>query len=351
MNTMKALTKVKPGVGAELLETNIPKPAPDEVLLKVKATSICGSDLHIYFWDEFAAHRLKLPLIFGHEVAGEVVETGKNVKNIKTGQLVSVETHINCGHCYQCRTGNAHICQNLRILGFDLQGSFAEYVKVPACNVWQLDQNVPPEIATILEPFGNAVHATLIEDVAGKSVAIFGGGPIGLMSIAVAKASGASQVFLVEPSETRRNLGRLMGADLTIDPMDSNPVEIILNETDGIGADVLLEMSGAPIALTQGLMSLRSGGRVSLLGIFPTEVKIDLNELVTLRGVRVYGITGRLMFKTWYQVTELISSGKVNLLPLITHQFPLSQASKGMELLRKKEAIKVVLYPNESEMR
>ncbi len=350
MKAMKALTKVKPGIGAELLETNIPEPGPDEVLLKVRATSICGSDLHIYYWDEFAAHRVKLPLIFGHEVAGEVVETGENVNNIKPGQLVSVETHVACGHCYQCRTGNAHICQNLRILGFDIQGAFAEYVKVPATNVWQLDRSIPPEIATILEPFGNAVHATLIEDVAGKSVAIFGGGPIGLMSVAVARASGASQVFLVEPSDTRRSLGKRMGADFTVNPMESNPVEFILDKTKGVGADVLLEMSGAPPALRQGLESLRSGGRVSLLGIFPDEVKIDLNELVTLRGIRVYGITGRLMFKTWYQVTELITSGKVDLSPLVTHRLPLSKAPIGMELLRKKEAVKVVLYPHNPEV-
>ncbi len=346
MATMKALVKTRPGVGAEIQEVPVPTPGPGEVLLKVRATSICGSDLHLYFWDEFAAHRVKTPLVFGHEVTGEVVELGPNVQGLQVGDVVSVETHIACGHCYQCRTGNAHICENLKILGFDMPGAFAEYVVVPAVNAWRISPDLPPEVATILEPFGNAVFATLVEDVAGKTVAVFGGGPIGLMSVAVAKASGASKVFLVEPSDMRRQLGATMGADRLIHPFEEDPVALILDETQGRGVDVLLEMSGAEPALTQGLKALRSGGRVSLLGLFPGTVTVDLNELVILKGVTVYGITGRRMFDTWYKVTELVESGRVDLRPLITHRLPLDEAPQGMELLKNKEAVKVVLYPH-----
>ena len=345
MDTMKAFVKTEPGVGGEIREVPIPHPGPGEVLLKVRATSICGSDLHLYFWDEFAAQRVRTPLVIGHEVTGEVVELGPNVEGVHIGDVVSVETHIACGHCYQCRTGNAHICENLKILGFDVPGAFAEYVVVPAANVWKVSRDLPPEVATILEPFGNAVYATLVEDVTGKSVAVFGGGPIGLMSVAVAKASGASKVFLIEPSEMRRQLGKTMGADQVIHPFEQDPVASILEETEGRGVDVLLEMSGAEPALIQGLQALRSGGRVSLLGLFPGQVTIDLNELIILRGVTVYGITGRRMFETWYKVSELVESGRVDLRPLITHRLPLEDAARGMELLKNKEAVKVVLYP------
>ncbi len=345
MDTMKALMKVAPAEGAELREVPIPQIGPDEVLIRVQATSICGTDLHIYFWDPWAASRIKPPMIFGHEVAGEVVEVGSQVKGIRVGDFVSVETHIACGTCYQCRTGQKHLCANLKIVGVDTDGAFAEYLKVPYENAWKNDPSLPPEIATLQEPFGNAVYTTLAEDVAGKQVAVFGGGPIGLMAVGVARASGASDIFLVEPTPLRRELGRTMGANHLIDPLQDDPVAYILDHTHGKGVDVFLEMSGAPKALEQGFQALRKGGRASLLGIFPEPFEVDINNLIVFKGATIYGINGRIMFDTWYRASELLASGRVDLRPLITHQIPLEEFATGMNLLRRKEAVKIVMKP------
>ncbi len=346
---MKAIFKYKPGVGAEVREAPIPSPGPSEVLVKVKATTICGTDVHIYTWDEWSQSRIKPPMIFGHEFAGEVVEVGKNVKTIKPGDWVSAETHIACGHCYQCRTGNKHLCENVKILGVDINGAFAEYVKIPEENAWKNDVSLPPEIAAMQEPFGNAVHATLIEDVTAKSVSVFGAGPIGIMSAMVARAAGASLVVIVEPEEARRNLAKKVGFEHVINPIETDPVEYILDHTSGLGVEVFLEMSGAQKAIEQGLRSTRKGGRVSFLGIPKGHITLDFAEDVVFRGVKMYGINGRKMFDTWYKVKALLDSGLVDLKPLITHKFSFDDIDKAMELLINKKAGKIVLYPQKIE--
>ncbi len=340
---MKAVMKTRPGPGLEIVDAPIPEVGPHDVLIKVIKNSICGTDVHIYTWDEWAASRIKPPLIFGHEFVGEVVEIGKEVKAVNPGDYVSAETHIYCGHCYLCRTGNPHVCLNLKILGVDTNGAFAEYVKVPEQNVWKTDRTIPPEVAALQEPFGNAVYTALVEDITARTVAVFGGGPIGLMSVAVAKASGAAKVFLIEPYEFRLSLGEKMGADRLINPSKENPIEVILDETGGLGVDVVLEMSGAEAAIQQMFKIIRNEGRISLLGIPHKKISIDFAENIIFKGIRIYGITGRRIFHTWYQTTAFLASGKVDLTPIITHQLKIDEIEKGMQLLIKKEAAKIVM--------
>ncbi|RKZ02184.1 MAG: L-threonine 3-dehydrogenase [Candidatus Hydrothermota bacterium] len=345
METMKAIIKAVPGPGASLANVEVPKVGPKEVLVKIKAIGICGTDVHIYTWDEWASHRIKPPRIFGHEFVGEVVEVGKDVTLVKPGDYVSAETHIACGKCYYCRTGNAHICENVKILGVDVDGAYAEYIAIPEENAWKTDRSIPPEVAAIQEPFGNAVHATLIEDITAKSVAVFGLGPIGLMSVAIAKAAGASKIFAVEPSDYRRSFAEKMGADFVINPNETDPISYILDHTSGLGVDVVLEMSGSEAALKAGLRVLKKGGVASLLGIPSKPVTIDITENVIFKYLRLYGINGRLMFRTWYQVQELLASKRVDLTPIITHRMKLEQFDEAMKLLIDKQAVKIVLYP------
>ena len=340
---MKAVMKTKPGPGLEIVDAPIPEVGPHDVLIKVIKNSICGTDVHIYTWDEWAASRIKPPIIFGHEFVGEVVEVGKEVRSINPGDYVSAETHIFCGHCYLCRTGEAHICSNVKILGVDVNGAFAEYVKVPEQNVWKTDPSIPPEIASLQEPFGNAVYTALVEDITAKTVAIFGGGPIGLMSVGVTKASGADKIFLIEPNPFRLSLGEKMGADILINPEKDNPIEVILDETGGLGVDVVLEMSGAEPAIQQMFKVIRNGGRISLLGIPKKKIAVDFSEDIIFKGIRIYGITGRKIYETWYQTTSFLATGKVDLTPIITHQLKIDEIEKGMELLIKKEAAKIVM--------
>jgi len=342
---MIAVVKRKEGRGASIEEVPLPSPGEKEVLVKVRVSSICGTDIHIYRWDRWASKTIKLPRIFGHEFAGEVVETGKRVSKIKVGDLVSCETHISCGSCYLCKTGNSHICQNLKIVGLDRDGAFAEYICLPEENLWKTHKEIPLEIATLQEPFGNAVHATLIEDVVGKNVLVTGCGPIGLMAIAVARASGASKIFASEVVEFRLNMARKMGANFLINPKRDNLYELVMDETDGLGVDVFLEMSGNGDALKDGLRSLRKGGRVSLLGIPENPVSLDISRDIVFKGCKIYGINGRKIYETWYKLEELLLENRVDLSPLLTHRFKLEEIDNAMEVLMKKEAIKVLLFP------
>lgn len=345
---MKALAKTKPDKGFALVD--MPEPVierPDEVIIKVKYASICGTDVHIYQWDEWSEKRIKPPRIIGHELCGEVVEIGKEVKSVKVGDIVSAETHIVCGDCYQCKIGNMHVCDNVKILGVDIDGVFAEYVKIPALNAWKVSSNIPIEVVSLFEPFGNAVHSTLIDDIVGKDVAVFGCGPIGLMSIAVAKVSGAKRVFAVEVSDYRLDFAKVMGADFLINPLEEEPVKFILDKTNGHGVDVFLEMSGNPKAIVQGIKATKKGGWVSLLGIPKDKVIFeDFAEDIVFKYLKIYGVNGRLMFKTWYQANALLESGKIDLKPLITHKFKLEEYDEAMQLLINKKAIKILFEIN-----
>jgi threonine 3-dehydrogenase len=343
--TMTAVVKTAPGPGSEVRQVPMPRLGLRDVLIKVKAASICGTDLHIQDWDKWAQGRIHPPLVFGHEFCGEVVERGEDATAVAVGTFVSGEGHVVDGTCYQCRTGNAHICENVAIVGVDRPGCFAEYLALPETNVYAMDRGISPEVAAIQDPFGNAVHTTLSGEVAGLTVAVVGSGPIGCCAVAVARAAGAEAVFATDIRPFRLELARRMGADRVIDSTKEDPVAVVKGQTGGEGADVVLEMSGHGEAVKQAFKMLRRGGRLSLLGIPSQPVTLDLAEDLIFKGITVLGINGRRMWKTWYQAQALLRSGKVDLTPLITHTFPLGEIHQGMALLKDGQAAKVILYP------
>jgi threonine 3-dehydrogenase len=345
-DTMTAVVKPAAAPGAEVRQVPVPEIGPHDVLIKVKVASICGTDLHIYDWDPWAQHRIKPPLIPGHEFCGNVVAIGGEVTSVSVGDFVSAEMHVACGKCYQCRIGEAHICQNVKILGVDDAGAFAEYVRIPEPNVWKLDPSISPEYASILDPLGNAVNTVLSGEIAGRSIAVIGCGPIGLFAIAVARACGASQIFALEPNESRRELAHTMDADFALDPTKDDVRSIVMQKTGGIGVDVVAEMSGHPSGINMGFKLLRFGGRVSLLGTPTRPVEMNLADDVIFKGATVHGIHGRLMYKTWFQMQGLLKAKRLNLDPVITDKLPLKDFSQGMEKLKTGKASKILVYPN-----
>ncbi|MEJ7752428.1 MAG: L-threonine 3-dehydrogenase [Candidatus Limnocylindrales bacterium] len=342
---MRALVKDAPGPGAAMRELPVPVPGPGEVLVRVEAASVCGTDLHIERWDPWAQENFgPPPMTFGHEMAGVVVGHGPGAGRIAVGELVAAETHVVDGTCYQCRTGRGHVCQNMRILGVHMPGSFAQYAVIPESNAW-LVEGYPAEIAALQEPLGNAVHAAFVEEIAGLSVAVLGCGPIGVMAIAVCRQAGAGRIFATDMNPERLEMARRMGADVTIDASD-DVAGRIRAETGGDGVDVVLEMSGAEPALHQGLAAVTNGGRISLLGTHTRPASIDLSAEVIFKGLRIYGITGRRLYETWYRTTALLEEG-LDLSPVITHRLPLSRYAEAFELVASGHAGKVVLLPQE----
>jgi len=341
---MKAILKDKPGEGAVLKEVEIPKIKDDEVLVKVKATSICGTDVHIYSWDRWSEGRIKPPLVIGHEFAGEIVEKGKLVKGLEAGDSVSAETHISCGYCYQCKTGNEHICKNLTILGVDVNGTFAEYVALPYRNAWKNDTSLSPEIASIQEPLGNAVQTVFAGGgPSSKSVVIYGCGPIGILAIEICRALGAAKIIAVDIKPYRLELAKKFGPDHVIDGSKVDPQKEIMGLTHGEGADILLEMSGSQVAFAEGLKVVKTGGFASLLGIPKDVVTFDIGNLAIMKGVTLYGIAGRKMFETWYQMKGLLDSKRIDVAPIITHRIKLEEFEKGIKLMQSGECGKVVI--------
>ena len=342
---MRAVLKEKPGQGAVLADVPEPRPRPGEVIIEVKATSICGTDHHIYIWNEWAQNRIKPPQIMGHELAGEVVELGAGVKSAKVGDLVSAETHIVCGQCRQCLLGEKHVCQNTQILGVDRDGCFAEYVAVPEENLWRNDPSVPPAFLSVQEPLGNAVHTVMAGETRGRKIAVFGCGPIGLMAIGVARAVGASFVAAVDINDYRLDIAKKMHADLVINAKKQDPVETIMDGTRGEGVDVVLEMSGSRTVFSQIFRVIRPGGRVSLLGLPDGPVALDVSNEIVMRGVQIQGITGRRVWDTWVMTRELLQSGKLDLSPVVTHHLDLADYARGMDLMTSGNCGKVILYP------
>jgi threonine 3-dehydrogenase len=347
--SMLAVVKQEAKPGTEIREVKIPAFGRLDVLVKVKVASVCGTDLHIYNWDPWAQRRIHPPLIPGHEFCGEVVAFGDEVTTVTEGDFVSAEMHVPCGKCLQCRTGEAHICQHVKILGVDADGAFAEYVTIPESNIWKIDPAIPPEYASLFDPLGNAVHTVLSGDgVAAKTVAITGCGPIGLFSIAVARACGATQIFAMEVNPHRRDIARRMKADYVLDPAQDNIKSIVMEATGGTGVDVVLEMAGHPDAIRTGFNILRLGGRVSLLGIPSRPIELNFAEDIIFKGATILGINGRRMYQTWYQMQALLKTGKLDLHPVITDRMSLKDFSKGMDRLKSGEASKILLYPNGS---
>lgn len=349
---MKAVQKTKREPGLELVEVDRPAIGPDEVLLKVEATAICGSDIHFYKWDDFAQTRLNPPVTIGHEFAGEVVEIGDQVIGFEVGDYAAADSHIACGRCQVCKLGLQHICQNLKIFGNQVDGSFAEYVAVPENSLWKLSRDIPSEIGAIMEPLGGAVQTVLIEPVTSQSVAIFGDGPIALFAVGVARASGASHVIHVGKYPYRIEIGRQMGADISLSiQKDEDPVESILAQTDGVGVDNSLEMAGSPLSIEQAFASVRKGGRLSMFGLTSKPLEeFDINYAITLRQVRVLGVAGRHMWDTWRQMDGLLQSGQLDPTPVITHKMGLEEYESGFRevMSAQREAGKVILLPGGS---
>jgi threonine 3-dehydrogenase len=344
--TMLAVVKGEAAPGADVREVKMPSFGRNQVLVKVKVASICGTDLHIYNWDRWAQKRIRPPLIPGHEFCGEVAALGDEVTSVKEGDFVSAEMHVACGKCLQCRTGEAHICQNVKIIGVDANGAFAEYVVIPESNLWKLDPAIPKEYASILDPLGNAVHTVLAGEIATKTVAITGCGPIGLFSIAVARAVGATSVFAIEVNEHRSQIARKMKADYVLNPAKENVKEMVMEKTGGLGVDVVLEMAGHPDSIRTAFDIVRRGGRISLLGLTSKPIPVNFSEDIIFKGITLQGINGRRMYQTWYQMTALLKAGKLDLHPAITDRIPMKDFSKAMERLKTGEASKILVYPN-----
>jgi threonine 3-dehydrogenase len=345
-STMLAVVKPEAAPGAEIREVKIPAFGRTDVLVKVQVASICGTDLHIYEWDRWAQGRIHPPLIPGHEFCGEVVAFGDEVTSVKEGDFVSAEMHVACGKCLQCRTGDAHICQNVKIIGVDADGAFAEYVVIPESNIWKLDPAIPPEYASILDPLGNAVHTVLAGEIAAKTVAITGCGPIGLFSIAVAKAVGATTVIAIEVNEYRRQVARKMNADIVIDPSKEDVRAIVTERTGGLGVDAVFEMAGHPDAIRTAFDIVRRGGRISLLGLTSKPISLNFSEDIIFKGLTIQGINGRRMYQTWFQMTALLKAGKLDLHPVITDRIAMKDFSTAIARLKTGEASKILVYPN-----
>jgi threonine 3-dehydrogenase len=340
---MKALVKPRAGPGFLLADVPVPEIGPADVLVRVEKAGLCGTDQHIYAWDIWAQHRINPPLVVGHEFMGTVAAIGAAVRSIRVGERVSAEGHIADLTCLLCRTGQAHICERVEIIGVDRDGAFAEYIAIPEYNVWRLDPAIPDECAAIFDPLGNAVHTVMAAGVSVKSVVITGVGSIGLMAIPVARAAGATSVYAVDLNPAKLEIARRLGADAAFLATQDDLVGEIKRRTRGDGADVLLEMSGSGAAIDLGLQMLRNGGTAALLGIPADKVNLNLAERIIFKGLTVLGINGRRMFETWYQTEALVKSGRVDPRSIITHVLPYTAFDRAFELMEKGEAVKIVL--------
>ncbi len=335
-STMLAVVKAKAAPGVTLKQVPVPKPKPGELLVKVRAASICGTDISIYDWTPWAEGHIKPPIVIGHEVVGEVVEINGEPENIKKGDLVSSETHIFCGSCYQCRINNRHICENMELFGIGRDGGFAEYATIPIRTSWKNDTSVPIEWMSTQEPLGNAVHVVTKANVPGKRVVIFGLGPVGLAAAAVARAYGAKEVIGINRGAYRRALGKKMGCDKVY---ESLPKELV-------GAcDVVLEMSGNSEVWQQALEAIRIAGVFVAFGIPKKDIALNVGKYLINKEITIESVFGRRIWETWYQVGDLLKSKRVNLGTMITHEFKLKDFEKAMEIMKSGKCGKILLRP------
>lgn len=341
---MKAVVKAERAPGLTLMEWPVPQIGPGEVLVKVKAASICGTDLHIYNWDDWAKSRLNPPFVVGQEITGVIAAVADDVTNVKVGDAVSLESHVVCNSCFYCMTGREHICENTQIIGVDRDGGFAEYIAVPAQNAWPNAPDLPLSIAVIEENFGNAVHTAMAQVVSARYVLVTGCGPVGVMAVQVAKAAGARRVFATDISDYRLQMAQQAGADLVVNAKTDDVVAAVLDSTCGEGIDVLLEMSGAPSAIDQGFSLLKEGGEAALLGLAPGPFTFDLNHHIVFKGATVRGIVGRRLWDTWYQMRGLIESGAVDLSHIVTHEFGLEDFDEAYHVFASGESGKIMFH-------
>lgn len=350
---MRALVKARPAEGLDFVpdrpmpvgsQGRVGEPGPTEVLIRVMRAGVCGTDRHIWEWDEWSAGRIPIGIVTGHEFVGIVEKVGQGVTRLTPGMRVSAEGHITAWQDFNSRTGNAHIARDTKIIGVDRDGCFADYLMMPQENVWPLHESIPDSYAAIMDPFGNAVHTVMSAGVSTKSVLITGVGIIGLMSVMVARAAGAARIYVTDTNPARLKLARELGADAAFNPVaDQGFIETIRRETRGEGVDVLLEMSGAAPAIDQGFTALRNGGTAALLGIPGRPLTFDLTRHIVFKGATVIGVNGRRMWETWYQMETLLLTHKLPLNKVITHELPMEQYPKAFELMQSGEGIKIVL--------
>jgi len=344
---MKVIIKEKAGPGLNLSEKPVPVLENDDwVKIKILAASICGTDMHIDEWDEWSQQRVKPGTTVGHELAGEIVEVGSNVKNLKIGDIVACETHIVCETCELCQTGNAHVCEETVIIGVHTDGAFAEYICMPESNCRPQPKDIEPKYLSVLEPFGNAVHTVTEFDVKDKNVAVIGCGPIGLMAVNIAKVLGAKKVVAVEIDEYRIQMAKELGADVCINPIKEDVIARMKEETDGKGIDVACEFSGNKQAIEAIFKYIGLNGKISILGIPRGELSIDVANDVVFKGVTIYGVLGRKMYETWDKAAEIVASGKIDFSKIVTHTYDLENYEEAFDLMRSGQCGKVVLIPN-----
>lgn len=339
---MKALVKSKPEKGIWMEDVPMPEVGPNNVLIKIKKAAICGTDLHIYKWDEWAQQTIKTPVTIGHEYMGEVVEVGSEVDRVRVGERVTVEGHISCGFCRNCRRGRQHICDNTIGIGVQRDGGFAEYISVPDKNVLHIDVRIPDEILSIMDPLGNATHTALSFPMLGEDVLITGiGGPIGAMAAAICRFAGARNVIGTDLSKFRREMARKLGATRVIDPTQESIKEAMKHHSMVAGFDIGLECSGSPAAFNDMVNHMYNGGKISLLGLLPQKTQINWNSII-FKGLTLKGIYGREMYETWYHMEMMLTSG-LDISPVITHRFKADDYQKAFEIMEKGECGKIIL--------
>ena len=345
--TMRGICKMRPGAGAEYREDlPIPQISDDQVLIKVHATAICGTDLHLYHWNEYAQKRMTdLPMVFGHETAGEIVEIGKNVTGYQLGDRISVETHVPCNHCWQCRNGNPHICENQHVFGVTDPGAFAEYAPVHKDCIVRLKDDISYEMGAMLEAMGAGVHGVEVAQVRGKRVLVSGCGPIGLMTIGVCKAHGASRIIACDLIDEKLEIAKTMGADLTVNSRDTDLPAFVRSQTDGVGADAVIDITGNPHAIRAGLKAVRKGGIFVSVGLPDGEVGINLTEDIIYREVIYTGVSGRLMFETWEDCMNILQSPGFSLEPVVGGIYPFRDFEKALDALKQGVPGKMILVP------
>lgn len=338
---MKALSKLKAEPGIWMTDAPKPEVGHNDLLIKIRKTAICGTDVHIYKWDEWASKTIPTPMVVGHEYVGEVVDMGQEVRGFQVGDRVSGEGHITCGHCRNCRAGRVHLCRNTTGVGVNREGAFAEYLVIPAFNAFKIPDNISDELASIFDPFGNAVHTALSFDLVGEDVLITGAGPIGIMAAAVAKHVGARHVVITDVNEYRLDLARKMGASRAVNVANEKLEDVMkeLGMTEGF--DIGLEMSGVPSAFNSMLNNMNHGGKIAMLGIPPSDMTVDWNQVI-FKGLVIKGIYGREMFETWYKMASLIQSG-LDLNPIITHQYSVDDFQAGFDMMISGQSGKVIL--------
>lgn len=343
---MKALRKTRPEKGAELLEMPLPAVGPDDVLLRVKAAAICGTDVHIYSWNEWAAQRIRLPMTFGHEICGEVARVGERVAHLKPGDLIAAETHIPCGLCFQCQTGNQHACETMKILGVHVEGCFSEYAAIPSVCAWKLPPGTDPELGAVMEPMGVAVHGLLVDPLEVGSVAVVGCGPIGIMAAQVAAAQGAHPLFVLEVNPERLAMAeRIVPQAIPVNPAKVDAVAAVREMNGGRGVDLAVELSGSVAGTRLAFDLIRMGGRINLVGLLGDPVPINTCNDIVYKEATVKGTTGRIMWKTWWQMDRLLAGRRFDPRQVITHRFPLADYVDAFELALSGKAGKILLFP------